>query len=265
MQAGYEAQLRSIVMLKNRAGQLPVQKQMRVYIPQRYVPAGSSWFGIETPERWEDAFNREIAGKYYRVVDNPEEADFALVGISSPDGGVGYDRQDREKGGNGYIPISLQYRPYTAVEARDPSIAGGSPFESFTNRTFRNKTVSTNNSKDLDLVTATRNKMGEKPVIVIVNTSKPLVFSEIEPFADGILIHMGVQDQALMDMVSGDSEPSALLPFQMPAHMATVEQQSEDLPRDMECYRDTEGHTYDFAFGMNWEGVIDDARVTRYK
>jgi beta-glucosidase len=265
MQAGYEAQLRSIVMLKNRAGQLPIQKQMKVYIPQRYVPAGSNWFGMQTPERWEDAFNPEIVGKYYRVVDDPEEADFALVGINSPDGGVGYDRQDLEKGGNGYMPISLQYRPYTAVEARDPSIAGGSPFESFTNRTFRNKTVSTNNSPDLDLVVATRKKMGEKPVIVIVNTSKPLVFSEIEPLADGILIHMGVQDQALMDMVSGDSEPSALLPFQMPAQMATVEQQSEDLPRDMECYHDTEGHIYDFAFGLNWEGVIDDERVARYK
>lgn len=38
--------------------------------------------------------------------------------------------------------------------------------------------------------------------------------------------------------------------------MRTVEQQCEDLPRDMECYTDAEGNTYDFAFGLNWAGPI---------
>jgi beta-glucosidase len=51
----------------------------------------------------------------------------------------------------------------------------------------------------------------------------------------------------------------------MPANMKTVEEQYEDIPRDMECYVDSEGNTYDFAFGMNWQGVIDDERVARYK
>jgi beta-glucosidase len=178
---------------------------------------------------------------------------------------VGYDRKDLEEGGNGYVPISLQYAPYTASEARDPSLAGGSPFESFTNRTYRNKKVSTRNSPDLELVEETRRKMGEKPVIVVVEVSKPMVFSEIEPISDGVLIHMGVQDQALLDIVSGNSEPSALLPFQMPAHMAAVERQFEDVPRDMECHIDTEGNVYDFGYGLNWTGVISDRRLEAYK
>jgi len=265
MKAGYEAQLRSIVMLKNRAGTLPLQEQLKVYIPQRYIPAGSNWFGRQTPERWEDAFSPGIASKYFQVVEQPEDADFALVGISSPEGGVGYDRNDLEAGGSGYIPISLQYAPYTATEARDPSLAGGSPFESFTNRTYRNKSVTTRNSPDLDLVEKVRDMMGDKPVIVIIDVSKPMVFSEIEPLSDGILIHMGVQDQALLDIVAGHSEPSALLPFQMPAHMATVEKQFEDVPRDMECYTDGEGNVYDFGYGLNWNGVISDSRVEAYK
>ena len=265
MKAGYEAQLRSIVMLKNRAGMLPFRKQMKVYIPQRYIPAGSNWIGMPIPERWENAFSPDIAGKYYQVVDNPEEADFALEGISSPDGGVGYDRQDLEKGGNGYVPISLQYGPYEAVDARDPSLAGGSPFESFTNRTYRDKSVTTRTSPDLDLVRETREKMGEKPVIVVIDVANPMVFSEIEPLSDVLLIHMGVQDQAIMEIVSGASEPSALLPFQMPANMSTVEKQFEDVPRDMECYTDSEGNVYDFAFGMNWSGVINDNRVAAYR
>ena len=32
----------------------------------------------------------------------------------------------------------------------------------------------------------------------------------------------------------------------------------------MECYVDANGNTYDFAFGMNWSGVIDDERVATY-
>ena len=64
--------------------------------------------------------------------------------------------------------------------------------------------------------------------------------------------------------MNGDVEPSALLPFQQPASMDAVEAQKEDVPRDMECYVDANGNTYDFAFGMNWSGVINDERVTKY-
>ena len=31
-----------------------------------------------------------------------------------------------------------------------------------------------------------------------------------------------------------------------------------------ECYVDSEGNTYDFCFGLNWSGVIDDDRVATY-
>jgi beta-glucosidase len=115
------------------------------------------------------------------------------------------------------------------------------------------------------MVLDTSEKMGEKPVIVVIKVSNPMVFSEIEPGASSILIHMGVQDEALLDIISGKSEPSALLPFQMPADMTTVEKQFEDVPRDMTPYKDAEGNSYDFAFGLNWKGVIDDDRVKKYK
>lgn len=265
MQAGYEAQLRSVVMLKNKEQVLPLEKQLKVYIPQRYIPAASNWFGRQTPERWEDAFNKEIVSRYFEVVDTPEEADFALVGIQSPNGGTGYDSKDVEKGGNGYVPISLQYGPYTAEYARETSLAGGSPFEDFTNRSYKDKSITAGNMPDMKLVNETRKKIGAKPVIVVANVSKPMVFAEIEPAASAILVHMGVQDQALMDLITGAVEPSALLPFQMPADMKTVEEQFEDVPRDMQCHTDSEGNVYDFAYGLNWSGVISDERVTRYK
>jgi beta-glucosidase len=53
--------------------------------------------------------------------------------------------------------------------------------------------------------------------------------------------------------------------MQFPADMQTVEMQKEDVSRDMTPYTDCVGNKYDFAFGMNWNGVIRDARVEKYK
>ena len=50
--------------------------------------------------------NLDLVRKYFTVVDNPDEADFAIVFMTSPNSGTGYDKSDREKGGNGYMPIS---------------------------------------------------------------------------------------------------------------------------------------------------------------
>jgi hypothetical protein len=46
------------------------------------------------------------------------------------------------------------------------------------------------------------------------------------------------------------------LPMQMPSGMKTVEEQYEDVPRDMECHTETEGNTYDFAFITDNENMI---------
>ena len=154
---------------------------------------------------------------------------------------------------------------YTATDARDPSIAGGDKFETFTNRTYKGKSVKAINITDLAMVTETYAKMKGKPVIVSVNMSNPMVFSEFEKNANAILVNFGVQDQAILDILTGNAEPSGLLPLQMPADMQTVEKQNEDVPHDMECYKDAEGHVYDFGYGLNWKGVIKDARVTKYK
>nr|WP_321413228.1 glycoside hydrolase family 3 N-terminal domain-containing protein [uncultured Allomuricauda sp.] len=266
MEAGYNAQLKSIVMLKNHEKTLPVENKKKVYVPQRYVAPTVNWFGVATQERTEHPFNMEVVSKYFEVVEDPNEADFALVGIENPNGGVGYDVSDTENGGNGYVPISLQYGTYTATHAREQSIAAGSPLEEgIENRSYKGKTTTSINISDMSLVTNTKRKMGNKPVVVIVKVAKPMVFEEIESSADAILVHMGVQDQAIMDIVSGKTEPSGLLPFQMPQNMVTVEEQFEDVPRDMQAYSDANGNTYDFAFGLNWNGVINDARTKAYK
>ena len=266
MEAGYKAQLQSIVMLKNHGGVLPERGRLKVYVPQYYEPARQAMYGGQAAAgRWVDPVPADMISKYYDKVDNPKDADFAIVFINAPASGSGYDRSDVAAGGNGYVPISLQYEDYTATYARETSIAGGDPFEDFTNRSYKGKTVTTSNKGHMQLVRDTRKAMGAKPVITVINISRPMVMSEIESYTDAILLSFGVQNQAIMETISGASEPSGLLPMQLPANMQTVEEQFEDVPRDMVCHTDTDGHKYDFAFGMNWSGVIDDARVKKYK
>lgn len=265
MQAGYQTQLQSVVMLKNKAKALPLAKGKKVYIPKRFTPAGRNFLGMETPESLEYPVNLNIVKKYFTVTDNPDEADYALVFIQSPNSGGGYNSADAKAGGTGYVPVSLQYGDYTAQGARNPSIAGGDPLEKFTNRTYNGKTAKTINATDLGMVTDTYAKMKGKPVIVSLLVSNPTVVGEFEKQSNAILAHFGVQDQALMEILTGAHEPSALLPMQMPADMKTVEAQAEDVPRDMKPYVDSEGNSYDFGYGLNWKGVIQDARTAKYK
>ena len=266
MEKGYQAQLKSVVMVKNADGVLPVKSaeaKPKVYVPQRYFPQMVNFFGMVTPERWEDAFAAELLEKYDEPVTDPAEADFAIVMIDAPTSGTGYSTEDVNKGGNGYIPISLQYSDYTAEHAREVSLAGGDRLEKSTNRSYKGKSVKTVNKTDLETVIATKEAMGRKPVITVISTGKPFV-PEFEPYSDAILVSFGCQNQALLDLISGAVEPSALLPMQIPADMKTVELQMEDVPFDMECYVDSEGNAYDFAYGLNWSGRINDARTQKY-
>lgn len=265
MKAGYEAQLKSIVLLKNQHKTLPIQKGKTVYIPKRTTPASINFFGQPVPEKTEYPVNLDLIKKYYNLTDDPAKADFAMVFIKSPTSG-GYSRADREAGGNGYVPISLQLKDYTATDARAHSIAAGDPVidPSVTDRTYLGKTSKSNSYPDLATILDTKKAMNGKPVLVSVSMSNPMVFGEFEEQVDAILAEFGVQVEALLDIVSGKVEPSALLPMQMPLNMSTVEKQMEDVPRDMIPYKDSNGHVYDFGYGLNWKGLINDARVKKY-
>lgn len=265
MQEGYDAQLKSVVMLKNHDNKvLPVDKRLKVFVPKRHFPAIPGLWGGISEEKTVEPIDLDLVKKYFDVVEEPEQADFAICLIQEPSTGIGYSTEDVEKGGNGYMPFSLLYDDYTAKDARAVSIAGGDPMETTTNRSFRGKTVKAYNRDDMVMVVDTKKQMGEKPVVVIIETGRPVVLKEIEPSADAILISFKVQHQALLDIISGKAEPSALLPMQMPADMKTVEEQQEDVPHDMRCYKDADGNIYDFAYGMNWKGIINDERVEKY-
>ena len=169
-----------------------------------------------------------------------------------------------------YRPISLQYRPYTAdgPNVKQVSIAGDLQEDGTrVNCAHYGQSSYADNEYDLDFVIDTKERLPKNAkLILLVQADHPMVFSEIEPYVDAILLAWeNTPDESYLRVVSGAAEPYGLLQYQMPANMDTVEAQLEDVPRDMEPYVDSEGNAYDFCFGLNWSGVIDDDRTKTYK
>ena len=253
---GEEAQRRSVTLLKNRGGCLPLQKGLKLYIPKRHIGPSKSFIRTDVPATDIDPVAEEIIQRYGTRVETPEEADAAIVFAESPSCNP-YSKEDAQSGGNGYLPITLQYRPYTAEFAREHSIAGGDFRESFTDRSYRGKTNTAYNESDLDNILACRKAMGDKPVIVAETLSNPMVVSEFEEAADALVAEYGVSRQAVLDVIFGDYAPKGRLPFQMPRDMQTVEEHCEDRSLDLIPYTDSCGNTYDFGFGLGWEGPLE--------
>lgn len=253
---GFAAQLKSVVMVKNN-GALPVQGRKKVYIPGRTIGERMAFFRFLMPKQELPGASRAAVEPFFDWAETPQEADLALCFIESP-------ISDGYRNETGYRPVTLQYRPYTADAAREHSIAGGDYFESFTDRSYKGKSNTAANERDLDIVLETRAAMPDKPVIAVVRMHNPCVLAELEPSVDAILVEFGVQPAALLTLISGGAEPSGLLPVQLPADMVTVEQHCEDKPLDMTPYTDAMGNAYDFGFGLNWSGVIRDERTAKY-
>ena len=291
---GLETQDQSVVMIKNdgvigeAAAEMPT-----VYIP--YVSGNGfsvSWMmGInpasETPI-WAPGMDLDIMSKYFNVVTDTlaedgtltraseEEVaacDYILVGMTAPYA-LSYDSHttavwftydgDEEEV---WYPYNLQYGEYTADTAREVSFSGLTMEDGTKeNRSFKGQTAPNDaNYGHLETLQYVNEIAGDIPVIVSMRMERPMVWSEVEPLADAILVCYNSQkNDAVAKIILGEVEPSGLLVFQQPASMEAVEAQLEDVPRDMEVYVDSMGNAYDFAFGMNWSGVIDDERVATY-
>ena len=205
------------------------------------------------------------------------DVDYVLVCAKAPNNASA--RRGQDKDGN-FIPLSVQYRAYTADSSavRQTSLAGdpadGSKWGehetakgvAIENRSYYGRSAMITNEYQLDqiLEAAALAKEAGKPCIVILDITQPMCVHEFEDQVDAILVSMSSSTEAACRIVAGSDEPTGLLPMQMPKDMVAVESQSEDACRDMDCYTDVDGNTYDFAFGMNWSGVISDDRVKQY-
>ena len=208
-------------------------------------------------------------------------ADMAIIFTGGPKNagsegkGYGHDNNTDE-----YFPISLQYGEYVADSdvVREASISGDTIIETVNdlyaeiniakkeNRGYYDEEPRITNRSDLDAILyAAENAPDDAPVIVAINAIRPTIVSEFEEKVDAILFGWSVDNARFIDIITGQVEPTALLPLQIPADMETVEAQLEDVPRDMTVHTDAEGNAYDFGFGLNWSGVIKDTRTETYK
>lgn len=251
VEAGRDAQRRSVVLLKNKESVLPLKKGAKLYVPNRHVDAHLGFFRQPVPAQDIVPLTQAEAKDFFTLVEDPEEADAAVVFVESPLSDC-YSQADAEAGGNGYLPISLQYRPYTAAAAREHSIAKGDFREGDCDRSYQGKRNTVRNESDLDNILCARKAMGDKPVIVVMQLHNPAVMSEFEPAADGILVNFGVEPTVMMEILTGQANPGGRLPVYLPANMETVEAHCEDIADDMEVYQDACGSRYTFGFGLRY-------------
>jgi len=251
VQAGLEAQKRSIVLLKNAEAVLPLRKGCKIYVPNRRTEAHYTFFRSMAPAMDIVPLSETEAEGYFQLTEHPEEADAAVVFAESPLCDC-YTDEDLAKGGNGYLPITLQYRPYTAEAAREHSIARGDFREKDCDRSYKGKGNTPYNASDLTNILAARKAMGDKPVIVVLHLHNPAVVSEFEAQADGILAHFGVENKVLMQVLTGDARPGGRLPLLLPASMETVETHCEDIADDMIPHTDACGNVYGYGFGLSY-------------
>ena len=305
IKAALEAQIKGIVMLKNKDGVIKAAEsdaKPKVYVPMRYTAAQHVAGTMETSP-WKD--NPATAGlplpigtleKYFEVVTdtlaetftgdpdadgNPTPApeditrltaadiadvDYVLVCAAAP---INASARDGRNENMEWIPLSVQYRPYTADNefVRQVSIAGDIlPDGTKENRSYFGATSMVVNEAQLDQILDAAKVAHEagKPCIVILDIMQPMCVHEFESEVDAILVSMSGSTEAACNIVTGKYEPSGLLPMGMPKDMLAVEKQLEDTPRDTEPYTDSEGNVYDFGFGLNYAGKIEDARTAKY-
>ena len=294
---GQEAANKSIIMLKNDGVIKEGGLDGKVYVPQVYTPAVESFFG-STPAMVAPYLPIDLLGDLDVVTDEVSEpgegglsaedvkplADlsdvkYAIIKVSNPQ-----DAYQGVQGGPSFMtvimggepepgpywkPVSLQYRPYTAdgANVRKESLNPEDEFGTYENRSYFGESTFATNEAELDAVIALKESLpADAKLILCVDADRPMCFGEIEPYADAILLGFGgVADFAYANVITGAVEPYGLLSHPMPKDMDAVEALNEDTPRSVECYTDAAGNTYEFGFGMNWSGVIDDERTATYK
>lgn len=240
-------QAKATVLLKNTNNLLPLKPGQRVYAPQL------------TPPYPIVPIDTSIFDKYFVHTSNPDDADFGFIYLNGPIAlgttpnpfdqlSSGYDVTDLQSGGNGYIPISLQYRPYKALHARKVSIAGDIMNGTPENRSYYEK-IAKNDEHPLDLLIQTKQKLGSKPLVVVIGFHRPSIVAEFEKYADAIFIDYGIEDEVLMELITGVRVPGGKLPYTIPLDMATVELHHEDMD-DLNPYLDSDGNLYQFGFGL---------------
>jgi len=172
MQAGQDAQRRSLTLLKNDGHILPLApNKLKIYIKN---------------------INPKVAALYGTVVDDPKQADIAIIRLQTPN--------------------------YPIPEAKGNFIA---TMFHWGDLDFKGQAL----QDVLDLEKTV-------PTVVDIYLDRPAVIPEISANAKALIANFGSNDVALLDVVFGKYKPEGHLPIEMPSSMEAVRNQKEDMPYD---------------------------------
>jgi beta-glucosidase len=172
MAVGQDAQRRSLTLLKNDGHILPLApNKLKIYVKN---------------------INPKVAALYGTVVDDPKQADIAIIRLQTPN--------------------------YPIPEAKGNFIAA---MFHWGDLDFKGQAL----QDILDLEKTV-------PTVVDIYLDRPAVIPEISANAKALFANFGSNDIALLDVVFGKYKPGGHLPIEMPSSMEAVRNQKEDMPYD---------------------------------
>jgi beta-glucosidase len=172
MKAGMDAQRRSLTLLKNENRVLPlVPNKLKIFIKN---------------------INPILAASYGTIVNDPKQADIAIIRIQTPN--------------------------YPIPEARGNFIA---QMFHWGDLDFKGQSLD-------DIISIEK----AVPTVVDIYLDRPAVIPEINQYAKALIGSFGSSDAALHEVVFGKYKPGGHLPIELPSSMDAVHNQKEDMPYD---------------------------------
>jgi beta-glucosidase len=221
VEAGRRAQMRSVVLLKNANNILPLAAQKKIYVAN--IDKGS-------------------AARYGAVVDDPKQADVALIRITTPaivypfGGGFGFGgRAGRAGGGRGGNPDSA-----AAGRGRDSAAVVTVP------TVIGNTLAYTGSANQRQLDDVLRLAASGTPTVVWVDMDRPTILTEFIDQVSGVFATFGITEDALLAVAFGRHAPTGKLPFDLPSDMPSVAAQAPDAAHDLE------DPLFRFGFGLTY-------------
>ena len=263
-----EIQRKSLVLLQNESAAdgsatLPLKEGSKVYLLGQFNADTVASYGYDVVNgNVPDASGNRpsAAGSDYVVVNvtarnaNTSTYDSRVAAQTAPinpivaEGFVGLDGQSRF----GATDACVAYGQASCTDNR-LNFGGSLPWESSVlDFTGMAASQSWRVSPSLDVIKQATAEVGDPSKVVLhVYFRQPFVLDEASGLRDAgaIVAGFGVDDNALMDVLSGRFNPQGKMPFALAGTRAAIEQQFTDLPGYDET---TDGALFDFGHGLSY-------------
>ena len=269
---GLAAQRRSIVLLQNRNGLLPLKPGARVYV-MGFDPAAARNAGLQV-----------VDGNTATRTPVPAGTDAVLIKVQVSNAGArAYSSRGAELGGRVVGPEFPLIDPRTGQRqatwgAQDPCVyeadkpqqaetadgcldsglifGGAFPWEAnMLALSDMAKAQSWTMTPSLSEIQAAMREIGDPGLVVIsIYFRNPYILDEASQVrqAGALIATFGVSDRAQFDVLTGAARPQGRLPFALPANRAAVLKQHPDAPGYAEVRG---GVLYPYGFGLGYPGA----------